>query len=91
MALRRQWNLDENGRRRFFQGRNREERDIAHDEHHPSLDLMLQNGEHAVPLAESFDEYLKANEYTFVNFVSRHTAPLAYLHLCFATIASGPL
>lgn len=29
-----QWNLDENGARRFFQGRNREEREILHEEHH---------------------------------------------------------
>jgi hypothetical protein len=29
-----QWNLDENGRRRFFQGRNREEREIVHEDHH---------------------------------------------------------
>lgn len=110
-----QWNLDENGRRRFFQGRNREERDITHDEHHPELEVgrggtchssgierralqgeesrrlwsgnpadsssvwclllpvqvLLQNGEHAIPLnSENFNDYLKANEYTFANFVS---------------------
>jgi len=35
----RQWNLDELGRRRFFQGRNREERDIVHDDNQPSLEV----------------------------------------------------
>jgi hypothetical protein len=34
-----QWSLDQDGRRRFFQGRNREERDIEHDEHHPELQV----------------------------------------------------
>jgi hypothetical protein len=34
--------------------------------------VLLQNGEHAIPLlANSFDEYLDNNEYTFVNFVSQ--------------------
>ena len=33
--------------------------------------MLLQNGEHAIPLlANSFDEYLESNEYTFVDFVS---------------------
>jgi hypothetical protein len=32
--------------------------------------VLLQNGEHAIPLlANSFDEYLDNNEYTFINFV----------------------
>ncbi|GAB5032688.1 rab7 family, partial [Nannochloropsis oceanica] len=63
------WNLDEEGRRRFFQGRNREEREILHDDHHAELEVLLQNGEHAIPLtADSFDEYMQANEFTFVSF-----------------------
>jgi len=63
------WNLDEEGRRRFFQGRNREERVILHDDHHAELEVLLQNGEHAIPLtADTFDEYKQGNEFTFVSF-----------------------
>lgn len=35
------------------------------------VQVLLQNGEHAIPLnSENFNDYLKANEYTFANFVS---------------------
>lgn len=37
--------------------------------------MLLRNGEHAIPLlADSFDEYLDNNEYTFVNFVSHSSS-----------------
>merc|ERR1719502_2162889 len=62
------WNLDSEGKKRFFQGRNREERDIRHDEHHLSLEVLLQNGEHAVPVtAEQWPVLMEENEYVFAN------------------------
>lgn len=44
--------------------------------------MLLQNGEHAIPLlADSFDEYLDNNEYTFVNFVRLPISPFFSLPL----------
>mmetsp|Transcript_21024 Transcript_21024/g.66042 ORF Transcript_21024/g.66042 Transcript_21024/m.66042 type:complete len:463 (+) Transcript_21024:340-1728(+) len=63
------WQLDENGKRMIFQGRNREQRTIAHDEHHPELHELHKNGVHAPSLPEAeFDSYLAENPYVFVNF-----------------------
>ena len=33
------WQLDENGVRMIFQGRNREQKTISHDEHHPDIEV----------------------------------------------------
>ena len=33
------WQLDENGVRMIFQGRNREQKSISHDEHHPDIEV----------------------------------------------------
>ena len=63
------WQLDETGKRMIFQGRNREQRDIAHDSHHPELEVLHENGIHAIEVPESdFDQYLKEHPYVFVNF-----------------------
>lgn len=63
------WQLDENGVRRIFNGRNREQRDIAHDTHHPDIEELHRNGIHAIPLdTEGFDDFLKEHHFTFVNF-----------------------
>lgn len=63
------WQLDESGVRRIFSGRNREQKDIAHDTHHPSIEELHMNGVHAIPLDdESFDEFLKEHRFSFVNF-----------------------
>lgn len=63
------WQLDENGVKRIFQGRNREQREIAHDEHHPTIEELHKNGEHAVPIGEDdFETYTKEHHFSFVNF-----------------------
>jgi len=63
------WQLDATGRRMIFQGRNREQKAIQHDEHHPGIEELHKNGVHAVPLSEdNFDTYLSQNPYVFVNF-----------------------
>jgi thiol-disulfide isomerase/thioredoxin len=63
------WQLDETGKRMIFQGRNREQKSIQHDEHHPEIEELHKNGVHAVPLNEAnFDAYLSQNPYVFVNF-----------------------
>lgn len=63
------WQLDDQGKRMIFQGRNREQRNIAHDEHHPELHELHKNGVHAPEVSEQeFDVYVKENPYVFVNF-----------------------
>jgi thiol-disulfide isomerase/thioredoxin len=63
------WQLDENGIKRIFSGRNREQKDINHDTHHPDIETLHANGVHAVPLDETtFDEYMKDHEFVFANF-----------------------
>ena len=62
------WKIDEDGVRRGYQGRNVEQRDLEHDVGH-DLELLLANGQHAVPIAEAnFDSWVKQHQYTFVNF-----------------------
>jgi len=62
------WQLDADGVRRKYEGRNMEQLDLLHDVHH-DLDELHANGVHAVPMDEhSFDDWLKGHHYTFVNF-----------------------
>jgi len=63
------WALDENGFKRIYQGRNREQREIKYDEHHPSLEDLHANGIHAIPLdTASFPDYIRGHETVFANF-----------------------
>ena len=42
---------------------------ISHDEHHPSIEELHENGVHASPLHEAdFVAYLQEHKFTFVNF-----------------------
>ncbi len=62
------WQVDENGVRRNYEGRNVQQQDIMHDIHH-DLELLHANGVHATPMdKESFEPWLARHEYTFVNF-----------------------
>lgn len=62
------WQVDADGIRRNYEGRNTKQRDLAHDTHH-DLVLLHQNGMHAVPVDEgSFTSWLSKYEYVFVNF-----------------------
>jgi hypothetical protein len=50
------WQIDADGVRRSYAGRNREQPDVLHDTHHPDINVLHQNGVHAVPMnEESFD------------------------------------
>lgn len=63
------WQLDDTGTRRIFGGRNREQREVRHEEHDMSLEQMHENGVHAIPLTvETFPDFLRDNEMAFVNF-----------------------
>ena len=62
------WNVDASGIRRGYEGRNVNQRDIEHDSHH-NLEELLRNGQHAPNIDQDhFEESLKRNQYTFVNF-----------------------
>lgn len=62
------WQVDEFGLRRNYEGRNMEQRDLVHDEHH-DLEVLHANGIHAVPLDQrNFEPWLSRHDYTFVNF-----------------------
>jgi len=64
------WQLDEHGKRMIFQGRNREQKAISYEEHHPeTVEEMMANGIHAQPLTEGgFEEYVQSHPYAFINF-----------------------
>jgi hypothetical protein len=50
------WNIDADGIRRGYAGRNREQLDVLHDTHHPDIETLHQNGVHAVPIdSTNFD------------------------------------
>lgn len=63
------WQIDEQGQRRIFSGRNREARDLIHDEHDQTLEEMhAEEGVHAIDLTEAnFDDFMKENEMAFVD------------------------
>jgi protein disulfide-isomerase-like protein len=62
------WQVDANGVRKNYEGRNTEQRDLLHDVHH-DMKVLTENGVHAVPVDEkSFENWLSSHHYTFVNF-----------------------
>lgn len=65
------WDLDDNGRRIGFQGRNKEQRDIHHgDAQLPSLEVLHANGVHAPEVAgPEFSRLMaESSKLVFVNF-----------------------
>jgi len=63
------WQLDGDGNRRTFGGRNRETRKVAHEEHAETLEELHEDGVHAILLEEdSFSDYLKQHDMAFLNF-----------------------
>jgi len=62
------WQLDEYGQRRIFSGRNREQREVVHEEHEESLEELHENGEQAVELTnDNFQEFLKNFDMAFID------------------------
>ena len=62
------WQVDANGIRRGYEGRNPEQKDLEHDMHH-DMEALSRNGIHAVAMDErSFEPWLAQHEYVFVNF-----------------------
>lgn len=81
------WQLDETGARRVFSGRNREMRELVHEEHDKSLDAMhAEEGVNAVDLTkDNFADFLKENEMAFIDMF----APWYVRSLVAMTIPAG--
>jgi len=64
------WQLDRDGERRAYQGRNRREIDLAHDAHlHPPLETLHADGVHVDAVtAADWDHFAEEHEFSFVNF-----------------------
>lgn len=63
------WQIDDQGRKRIFSGRNKEVREVVHQDHDKSLEEMHENGVHAIALDEkSFENFVQENENAFVSF-----------------------
>eukprot|EP00518_Triparma_eleuthera_P001897 CAMPEP_0182454244 /NCGR_PEP_ID=MMETSP1319-20130603/968_1 /TAXON_ID=172717 /ORGANISM="Bolidomonas pacifica, Strain RCC208" /LENGTH=274 /DNA_ID=CAMNT_0024652245 /DNA_START=9 /DNA_END=830 /DNA_ORIENTATION=+ len=63
------WQLDSEGKKRIFSGRNKEQREVKHDTHDKSFQEMHENGVQAVDVQEStFDSFLHEKENAFVDF-----------------------
>lgn len=63
------WQLDENGKRVMFSGRNRKVKEVKTENHRESLEQLHANGVHATPIdGAMFDSFIKEKEIVFVNF-----------------------
>lgn len=63
------WQLDHEGNRRTFFGRNRDTPEVLHEEHDETLDELHADGVHAVDLDPSnFEDFIKTNEMAFIDF-----------------------
>jgi len=62
------WQLDEEGSRRIFSGRNREMREVVHEEHEETLEELHENGVHVTPLDKNnFNAFLDEHDMAFIN------------------------
>lgn len=63
------WQLDDEGKRRIFSGRNRETRDLKHDDHDMTLEEMhAEDGVHAIALTqENFKHFMEENPMAFID------------------------
>lgn len=63
------WQLDETGKKRIFNGRNRETRTLQHDEHDQTLEEMhAEQGQAVTELTmDTFDDFLKDHDMAFLD------------------------
>lgn len=64
------WQLDENGIKRVFSGRNRDMRELTHDEHGMTLEeIHAKEGVNVIDITskEMFDQFMQENEMAFVD------------------------
>mmetsp|Transcript_6659 Transcript_6659/g.14485 ORF Transcript_6659/g.14485 Transcript_6659/m.14485 type:complete len:497 (-) Transcript_6659:207-1697(-) len=62
------WQLDESGQRRIFSGRNREQREVVHEEHEETMEELHEDGEQAVELTpDTFQNFIESHEMAFID------------------------
>lgn len=86
------WQLDGNGDRRIFAGRNREMRDVKHDEHnadpHEVMSLMTEE-HHAVELTkENFQEFLEEHDMVFIDMFAPWYVVVVVVFCCCCWLGS---
>jgi len=63
------WHLDGEGTRRIFGGRNRQQRQVQHEEHEETIQELHEDGIDAVPLSkDTIGKFIEDNEMAFINF-----------------------
>lgn len=64
------WQVDADGNRRSFSGRNRETREVVYESHDQTLEELHENGVHVeeIESTQHFTEFLQKHEMTFLNF-----------------------
>ncbi|KAJ8610018.1 hypothetical protein CTAYLR_006645 [Chrysophaeum taylorii] len=82
------WQLDEDGTRRMYQGRNRRDYDIEHDLHHPPLHELHADGVHVETVgASDWAHFSEENEFSFVNFYAPWCSFCQHLHSTWEALA----
>mmetsp|Transcript_9531 Transcript_9531/g.14026 ORF Transcript_9531/g.14026 Transcript_9531/m.14026 type:complete len:485 (-) Transcript_9531:242-1696(-) len=62
------WQLDDDGKRRIFSGRNREQREVKNEEHEETHEELLEGGSDVANLDSSnFKNYLAKNDLAFID------------------------
>ena len=63
------WQIDEDGKKRVFAGRNKDVREVKHDVHEKTLEQMHEDGVHATVVdLTTFDDFVKTKDLAFLNF-----------------------
>lgn len=62
------WQLDKDGKRRIFAGRNRDVREVSHETHEQTLEEIQADGSHVFVLTkENFDQWMEEHPMAFVD------------------------
>eukprot|EP00519_Triparma_laevis_P000250 CAMPEP_0182516562 /NCGR_PEP_ID=MMETSP1321-20130603/40561_1 /TAXON_ID=91990 /ORGANISM="Bolidomonas sp., Strain RCC1657" /LENGTH=430 /DNA_ID=CAMNT_0024724167 /DNA_START=38 /DNA_END=1330 /DNA_ORIENTATION=+ len=63
------WQLDSDGKKRIFSGRNKDVREVRSEDHDMSLEEMHENGVHAVDVTkDTWDQFINERDNAFVDF-----------------------
>lgn len=63
------WQIDENGKKRIFSGRNKDVREVKSEDHEMTLEQMHENGVHAVDVTkDNWEGFMGERDNAFVDF-----------------------
>ncbi|GMH73681.1 hypothetical protein TL16_g06255 [Triparma laevis f. inornata] len=63
------WQIDENGKKRIFSGRNKDVREVKSEDHDMTLEQMHENGVHAVDVTkDNWEGFMGERDNAFVDF-----------------------